>query len=196
MRDEFGQNDPRKIWQDQPAEPSTMPLEKIRQKAEELRAKTRRQLLGNVATPLIVVALCAFAFAGKRIPALEPLLLIALAWSLAGLYFVNRGMWSAAMPGDAALSTGLESYRKEIERRRYLIRRTLLWSFGPVILTIGTFIAALAKVAGDQIFPNALPFLTLVVIWIGAYFVLRVREQRGLQREFDELNRIERDNMQ
>ena len=152
--------------------------------------------LANVATPLVVVVFCACAFAGKRVPALEPLLLIALAWSLAGLYFVNRGMRSAAMPGDAALSTGLEFCRREIARRRCFIRRTLLWSFGPVMLAIGTFIAALATLAAGRIFPNAMPFLTLVVVWIAAYFVIRVREQRELQREIDELNRIERDNMQ
>ena len=98
------------------------------------------------------------------------------------------------MPGDAALSTGLEFYRREIERRRYLFRRVLLWSFGPVILAIGTFILALAMIRGSKIFPNAMPFMTLVVIWIGAYFVIRMREQRELQREIDELNDIEKEN--
>ncbi len=34
----------------------------------------------------------------------------------------------------------------------------------------------------------------LVVIWIAAYFVIRMREQRELQREIDELNDIEREN--
>jgi len=31
--------------------------------------------------------------------------------------FLNRGMWAATLPQDAALSTGLESYRREVERR-------------------------------------------------------------------------------
>ena len=39
-----------------------------------------------------------------------------------------------------------------------------------------------------------MPFMTLVVVWIAAYFVIRMREQRELQREIDELNDIERDN--
>jgi len=192
MPDEFSQNDPRKVWQSQPMESSVMTLEKIRQKVRDLDRKTRRQLLGNLA-----VALVAPAFYGlgiKRVPQLVPLLVFAFAWSLAGQYFVSRRMWSRAMPEVAGLSTGIEAYRREIERRRYLIRRTLLWSFGPVILAMGTFIAALAKLAeGRGMFPNALPFLTLVVIWIGAYFVIRVREQRELQREIDELHEIERE---
>jgi hypothetical protein len=49
-------------------------------------------------------------------------------------------------------------------------------------------------IAGPGIFPNATPFLTLVVVWIAAYFVIRVREQRELRREVDELDDIEREN--
>ena len=125
MRDDSPENDPRMIWQNQPTEPSVMTLEKIRQKVRELHAKTRRQLLGNLAVPLIAVAF--YGFGMKTFPALQPLFAIPIAWSVAGLYFLNRGMWSAAMPGDAALSTGLEFYRREIERRRNLFRRVLLW---------------------------------------------------------------------
>ena len=46
------ENDPKTIWQNQPTEPSAMTLDKIRQKVRELHAKTRRQLLGNLAVPL------------------------------------------------------------------------------------------------------------------------------------------------
>ena len=194
MRNDFPENDPRAIWQNQPGEPSVMTLEKIRRKVRELHAKTRKQLLGNLAVLLVVVAF--YAFGIEQFPALKPLFAFAIAWSLAGLYFLNRGMWSAAMPGDAGLSTGLEFYRREVERRRYLLRRVLLWSFGPVLLAIGTFILAIATtgVRDRGIFPNAVPFMALVVIWIAAYFVIRMREQRELQREIDELNDIEKEN--
>src|SRR6266700_2838075 len=56
MRDDFPGEDPKKLWQNQPTEPSTMTLEKIRQKARELRAKTRRELFGIIAVELLVVA--------------------------------------------------------------------------------------------------------------------------------------------
>lgn len=198
MRDDSPENDPRKIWQNQPTEPSVMTLEKIRQKVRELHAKTRRQLLGTLAGPL--ATLFFYAFGMKQFPrlqqVLQPLFAFALASSLAGLYFLNRGMWSAAMPGDAGFSSGLESCRREIERRCYLLRRVLLWSFGPLLLAIGTFILALAMIgSGDRgIFPNALPFLTLIGIWIIGYFVVRLREHRELQRDIDELSDIEREN--
>ena len=175
-----------------------MTLKLIQQRSRDLRAKTRRKLLGTLAGPLAASLFYVFAmkeFAPLR-QTLQPLFAFALAWSLAGLYFLNRGMWSAVMPGDAGLSTGLEFCRREIERQRDLLRRVLLWSFGPVLLAIGTFILALAMVGTRDrgIFPNGLPFLILVVVWIVGYFIVRLREQRELQREIDELNDIEKEN--
>lgn len=171
-----------------------MTLEKIRQKVRELHAKTRRQLLGNLVVPLVAVAF--YGFGMKQIPALQPVFAMVIAWSLAGLYFLNRGMWSAAMPGDAALSTGLEFYRREVERRRYLFRRLLMWSFGPVLLALATLIFSAVElgILNRSTFPKAMPFLTLVAVWIAGYFVMRMREQRELQREIEELKEIERAN--
>lgn len=175
-----------------------MTLEEIRQKARELHAKTRRKLLGTLAGPLVAAFL--YAFSLKEFPALrgmlQPLFLFALVWSFAGVYLLNRRMWSSVMPGDAGFSTGLEFCRGEIERQRQILRRILLWSFGPVLLAICTFILALATIGrrGRGIFPNGLPFLALVIAWILGYFVMRLREQRQLQRELDELNEIESEN--
>jgi hypothetical protein len=192
MGDDCPENDPRRIWQNQPTEPSVMTAEKIQQKVRELRTRTQRQLLGNLAVLFFVVAI--YSVGITRFPPLKPLFAAPIAWSLAGLYFLNRGMWPGAMPGDPASSTGLQSYRREIALRRDLFQRVLLWSFAPVLLAIGMFVVALVKVSDRGIFPNALPFMTLVVIWIVAYFVIRMREQRELQREIDELNEIEREN--
>jgi hypothetical protein len=65
-----------------------------------------------------------------------------------------------------------------------------------VLLAIGTFIPALAMTGTKDrgLFPNGLPFLALVVVWILGYFVMRAREQRELKRELDELNDLEKDN--
>jgi hypothetical protein len=172
-----------------------MTLRLLQQRWRELRARTRRKVLGTLAGPIAVGL--SYAFAMKQFeplrPILQPPFALALVWSLAGLYFLNRGMRSAVMPGDAGLSTGLEFYRRELERQRDLVRRLLLWSFGPVMLTIGTFILALAMVSTKDkgLLPNGIPFLILIIVWIFAYFNIRYREQRELQREIDELNDIE-----
>jgi hypothetical protein len=198
MRDELPGDDPKKIWQSQPAEVSTMTLKLIRSKARELHAKTRRKLLGMAAGPLAAALL--YAFGISQFPRLghmlHPLFAIALIWSLVGLYFLNRGMWSTIMPGDAGLSSGLEFCRGEIERRRTLLHRVLLWSFGPVALALATLILALAMIGTKDrgLIPNGLPFLTLVAAWIFGYFVIREREARDLKREIDELDDLESDN--
>jgi hypothetical protein len=195
MHEDLPGGDAKNIWQNQPTETSTMNVKLIRSKARELQAKTRRQLLGTLTGPLAVA--CFYAFGVRAFPLLgnllHPLFLFALVWSLAGLYFLNRGMWSTVMPGDAGLSTGLEFCRGEIERQRSILRRVLLWSFGPVLLAIGTFIVALAMIGTRDrgLFPNGLPFLALVAVWIFGYFVMRVREQRDLEREFYLLKDIE-----
>jgi hypothetical protein len=197
MRDELPGDDAKIIWQNQPTETPTMNLKLIRSKARELRTKTRRQLLGTLAGPPVAAFL--YAFGIREFPRLEyvlqPLFAFALGWSLTGLYFLNRGMWSTVVPADAGLSTGLEFCRQELERRHYLVRGFLLWSFGPMLLAIATFILGLAMIGSRDrgIFPNALPFLALVVVWIFGYVIKRMREQRELKREIDELNDIERD---
>ncbi len=189
---------PKDIWLNQPTEIPTMTLKLIQQRSRDLRARTRRKLLGTLAGPLAAGLFYAYGMKefGSLRQVLQPLFAFALAWSLAGLYFLNRGMWSAVMPADAGLSTGLEFCRREIERQRDLVRRVLLWTFGPIMLTIGTFILAVAMVSTKDkgLFPNGLPFLIAIVVWIFVYFTIRVREQRDLEREIDELNDIEREN--
>ena len=200
MRNDSSGNDPRTIWQNQPTEPSAMTLEKMRQKTQELQAKTRWDLIKSISGPLIVVVICGF---GIRFPdpMLRALLAFAIAWSLTGQYFLHRGMWPAPLPGDAALSTGLESYRREVGRRRFLFGRFMLWQFGPMVFAIAilvTLIAILGIGNRGLLLKGALlnmsPFLTLLVIWIAAVFVIRMRQRRELQREIDELNEIERVN--
>ena len=77
-----------------------------------------------------------------------------------------------------------------------LFRRDLLWSLGPLLLAIGTFTWTLVKVGirEGRIFPDGMPFITVVVIWLVAYIVIRIRQQRDLESEITELNRIEEEN--
>jgi hypothetical protein len=183
-------NNPQKIWQSQVPERNTMTLKLIEMKARELRAKTRRQWLGTFAMPLTTALI--YGLARKAFPPLgsvtESLFISAIVWSLTGLYFLSRGMRSTTLPSDAGLATGLEFCRGEIERRRRLMRGSLVWSLGPLAL------AAIALLAhgGRGFFPNGRPFATLLVVWMSAFLAVRWRELRGMQREIDELNGLER----
>jgi hypothetical protein len=206
MPDNVPVNDPKRIWLDQPTEPPAMTLGKLllRQKARELHAKTRRVLFNNIAVAFFVIAVCVFGITWANDPVPQAAFALAAAWALAGQYFLNRGMWLAPLPGDAALMTSLEFYRQAIEGRRRLFRNVLCWAFGPAALvgaaTVLSIVRAGASSQGPlptaeagRLFLNMAPFLTLLAVWIIAFIVMRVRGQRELQREIDELNDIERE---
>lgn len=199
MQNDSPENQARRIWLNQSTEAPTMISKLIRRRSRELRARTRRKLIETIAGPLAAASFCAYSI--KEFPVLrqvlQPPFLVAVAWGLAGLYFLNRGMWSVAIPRDAGLITGLEACRLEIERQRDLVRRFLVWSFGPVMLSVATFVFALAMVSTRErgILPNGLPFLILMAVWIVSWFVIRMREQRELQRQIDELKEIEIENL-
>jgi hypothetical protein len=118
---------------------------------------------------------------------------IAIAWSLAGVYVLNRGGWQATLAGDAALATGLEFCRREIEWRIYIHRRILQWCLAPIMLAIGAFIVPVMRSAVRENV-KAIPFFALLVLWLIAFFVIRVRQWRTLLQEIDELNDIEMEN--
>ena len=172
-----------------------MRLETIRQKTRELRARTRRELLGNVATVLIVMGASAFSFAGTREPALRVMCLLAVLWSVVGQYFLHRGMWAATRPGDAALTTGLEFYRREIKRRSHMFRRVIQWSLAPVILSISVLILVLTGIAENRGLSgrSVMPFCTLFAVWIVGVLIQRSRSQRALRRELAELDSFKQD---
>lgn len=189
-------NDPRTIWQSQEREISTVTLEKIRRRAQELHRKTVRERLGSVAGPVCIIAFAALGIAVGYNPVQLAVFAIAVAWSLAGLYVLNRGIWQGRLAQDAALATGLEFCRREIERGIYVQRRFLLWVFAPIILAIGALVVpqmgsgfrtggTLAKMS---------PFLTLLALWMVGVFVIRRVRWKELRREIDELNDIEREN--
>src|ERR1700722_10062231 len=110
MQNDSPENGVRTIWLNQPTDAPKMISKLIEQRSRELRARTRRKLVGTVVGP--VAASIFYTYSMKEFPALrqvlQPPFAFAVAWGLAGLYFLNRGMWSELMPGDVALKTGLE----------------------------------------------------------------------------------------
>jgi len=196
MPNDSGSIDPKAIWQSQPREVSTAMLEKmVRRKAQELRRKTRRELLGSFAAPVAVAAFSAIGVSLDYNPLQRVAFALAMAWSLAGVYVLNRGTWPAKIAGDAALATGLEFCRREIQQQRDLSRRFLRWSFGPIVLAIGALIvpAIPSALRGGGALPKMTPFFTLLALWMIGLFAIRRSRRRELDREIDELNDIEKE---
>lgn len=187
-----GELDQKKVWQNQTSEVTAMTVEMVRRRAQELHAKTRRLLAGNIATVFLVIAVSIFGFAHTRNPGFRLAFILSIVWAAVGQFLLHRGVWSAPPPERWALMTGLEFYRREIERRRNVLGRLLQWSFGPMILNLGILVLLLtgmAQAIGKA--DAALPFSTLCVVWVIAVFVFRSRDQRELRKENEQLNRME-----
>jgi len=168
----------------------------IRRRAQELHSKTRRERLGSVAGPLSTVAFSAFGIALGYNPVQRVVFAIAVAWSLAGMYVLNRGMWQGILAQDAALATGLEFCRREIERGIYVQRRFLVWVFAPIVVAVGALVVpelANGFRAGGML-ANSIPFFSLFALWVILVFVIRRVRWKKLQREIDKLDDIEKEN--
>lgn len=193
--------DPKKLWQDQPSDPSKVTMILNRQ-TRKLHAKTSRDLLGAAQGHLISVL---FSIAGivmsSGFPAVRTASVIALVWGIAGAWVFHRGMWVPPMPGDAGLETGIEFYRQEIQRQRLLFRRWLVWSLGPIVLAIAAFVALPFAVANrtkpgllGETFPLLVaPFFTLLFCLFIALAAFRKRGKQDLERETAELREIEKE---
>jgi len=192
--DSFG-NDPKTLWQNQPAEVSKMTLKLIRMKARELHAKTRRELFGSIAVALAAIVFSGLGLARGEDLAMQLVFVIAIVWALTGQYFLHSGMWSSTLPPDAALSAGIEFCRHELERRRRIFRRVLWLSAGPLLLAIGAFTMPIvaAGIRLDRgLSGKTIPFLALLGLWLVALLYFRSQGRRELEREIIELNDVEK----
>jgi hypothetical protein len=190
MPEDLKSNDPGSVWRDQPAERTPVNLNR---RARELYSSTRAEILLSVCAALLLMAVVAWRFATDRQHMPLPLLAAALVWVLVSLYWFRDRIWGApALSGDALAATGLEHYRRELERRRDHLRNEWLWH-GPLVLAC----AALAAITGGSIFPawrgleSALPLVALLAVWIVFGIWSRRRQANRIQSEIDDIRSLE-----
>jgi hypothetical protein len=177
-------SDPQQLWKNQPEQEAiAMNLDEIRRRVEALRKKTKKELTNNVAVTGAVALLAGVGLFRTHDPIQQAGFGLALVWALAGLYFVNRGLWET----EAGAMPGVETYRLEIERRRSLFHRSIKWLFGPTVLA--SAMLGLPGVTAAGINQKAAPFFVLLASWIVAYFYMRSQGIDCLQREIENLNR-------
>jgi len=191
MPDEFP--DPKKIWQEQPTEVTRMSLEEIRRKAHQFHSRGRLKALTAI---VIGIALCGVFAATAAKPQYLVLRIgwgILSLWALYGAYQAYKWIWPSSLAADATLSTSLDFYRRELERRRdyvrHIWRKSGLWLcfLGLALVVVPALIAALET---PRLLVNAVPFFLLLSTWFVAFIYIRRRDQRTLQREIDELDAL------
>jgi hypothetical protein len=198
MPSEFPQNDPRKIWQNQPTEPFRMSAHELRSRAQHSQTKARLGGLFSIIVGLILSAFCALAFVRSQ----EGLPRIGLGvlslWCLYFAYQAYKWIWPGRSAPDATLSATLHAYRSQLENRRdynrHVWRRAgLTFCFlGFALIIVPELIKALGS---PRLALNVLPLCVILAIWFAIFFPLRRRRQQKLQREIDELRAFERENL-
>jgi hypothetical protein len=189
-------NNPRKIWQDQPREPFKMSADEMRLRAQRFQTKARLTAATAITRGLLVCAFFGWNFA--RTHELVPRLGYGLI-SLCGIFIANqtyKWVWPSNLPADAPVSTSLEFYRSELERRRdygrHIWRRTGL-TFLFLGLAMVVVPALIAAFGAPHLFLNMVPFFLLLFTWFVLFFRGKKRGQNKLQQEIDELRAFERD---
>ena len=192
MPSEFPFQDPRNLWQNQPTEGFKMSASEVRFRAEQLQEKARLGALVWMTMGPALSILFAFSFA--RSHEMLPRLgwgVLSL-WAIYGAYHAYRWIWPGRLPADASTGTTVEYYRIELERRRDYGEH--IWSrSGFVFAFLGLALLVAHWTRLSQL-PNATPFLTLLGVWVVAFFYMRKRGGRMLQREIDQLAAFEREN--
>src|SRR5579859_6162412 len=117
MPNESAMNDPKHTWQNQSKEPFKMSIDEMRQRAHRFQMKARLQVVYSIAAGLSV---CVF-FAWTSARSQEALSRIGFGllsvWGIYAAYQAYRWMWPSNPGPNAPVSTSLEFYRSELERR-------------------------------------------------------------------------------
>ena len=191
MSDQTRAKDPGAIWRDQPEEQLAMNLEQIvNRRTEELHSSTRSEILMSMGAALLFVGVVAWRFAPAHDRLLELGFATVIAWVAISLYrFRHRIRQGDRSRPDTAAATGLEYYRKELERRRDHLRNAWLWH-GPLFLACMILLAVLMGKAyqGFERLRSVLPLVVLLAVWTGFGLTRRLRQARELQREIDEID--------
>ena len=167
------------VWRDQPAGGAPIDVRLLERRGSELESRTRREILSSVGAAMLFVAVIGWRFATmyRRIPMLG--LAAALAWALITLlWFRRRLRQKSVAPG----ATGVDHYRKELERRRDHLRNIWIWN-GPLLAACITLVV----VADLQRLAAVAPLLIVLAAWTILGIVRRRRQANQLQRELDEL---------
>jgi hypothetical protein len=193
MPEEKGTNEPGTLWRGQPEEKRPVDQERfMNRRTRELYSGTRTEILVSVGAALFFVAVMALRFAGAENRFLQVGFVVIVGWVLISLYRFRDRIWRKHPSSpDAVAATGLEYYRRELERRRDHLRSEWVWH-GPLVLACLVFVA----IAVGSAFPGLgrleglLPLIALLAAWTLFGVRRRRRQADEIQREIEEINRL------
>jgi hypothetical protein len=182
-------DDMRNVWQNQPVENTTVPLEEIRRKARQFEKRIRhrnlREYLGGF------VGIASFTFYLFKFP--NPVMRAGSILTIAGVLYVLARLHKQASPGtlpaDLTLSDSVAFHCRELARQRDLLRSVWRWYIGPIVpgLLVFSVGASPHPGAGFRFYALFLFYFAVfgLIIWLNYRAALR------LDRQIVELNNLE-----
>jgi hypothetical protein len=182
-------NDIRNVWQSQKEESSNVSLELIRYKAQKLEGALRQQVIWSYVAALGLSAVSlyiAWRFDQIFVRIGAGILFL---WAGTLAYEASKGAWPGRLAPGATMTASLDFYRQELECQRFYVRargKALV----PVLLSTVLFLTPAAR-AGLLV--KFSPFLIVMAVWAVALIVIATRQLRGVRREIDELDTLQKD---
>lgn len=195
MPNEAPPNDIRKLWHEQREEAFKMSLDEIRRKAQRHGRTIRRRNGREYVAAAFVVTVFGYYIWHYN----EWFMRIGSGLVIAGAVYMvfqlhRRGSGSSA-PADLGMTTGLDFYRKELERQRALLSGVWRWYLGPfvpglAVITLGAAITNPARSPHSWMFAGSYAVVVALLFFLIARLNQRCADR--LQRQIDELNAPEK----
>jgi hypothetical protein len=210
-------NDLRNVWQNQARENQNMSLIQLREKLQHLHQRIRLRTGISAGSGLLILAFFVRNFfrtesvierVGWGLTILGTLCVL-----LPVIYQNHRIMWSGNLAFNAGMTTCLSFYRSILlsyshaiallDRQQRIIGPRLLTDGGTLLLLAGLGALLIRPVQryyqllqapGPPSLRPWIPFLILLVIWGASFITLRRRQKAWLQREFESLEALEKEN--
>jgi len=193
MPDESNTNDLRAAWRDQPEEKLSVNLQQfVNRRTRQLYGSTRSEILASIGAALLFVVVIAWRLAPVQDRLQQFGFAAVFGWVVISLWWFRQRIWRPETEHpNAVAASGLEYYRKELERRRDHLRNAWIWH-GPLFLACLIFIVSVAgkEFPGPRSLRGVLPLVLLLVVWTGIGFRRRWRLAQEIQREIDEMDRL------
>jgi hypothetical protein len=171
-----------------------MSMEEIRNRSGKFEGTIYWRNAREYVAALVVVVFFGFEF--WRVP--DVLTRVGYGLMIAGMLYLSwqlhrRGS-SRTMPAELGLATGLEFFRRELERQRTLVENVWTWYLGPLIPGWVVLTAAFARTNPGHMrhiglfsgVLNLIGALSFVAVW-----KMNQRAARRLQRRIDELDALQ-----
>ena len=193
MPDESQAKDLGTAWRDQPEEKTVMDLSQfMNRRVYELYGSTRTEILLSIGAAAFFMVVAAWRLAPVRDPLQRVGFAVVIAWVLISLWWFRQRIRKPEPDAPKALAaSGVEYYRKELEKRRDHLRNAWIWH-GPLLLACMIFAVSFIGKA----FPsparlrNLLPLVFALLAWTGIGLWRRRRQAQQIQREIDEIDQF------